>query len=125
MTYIVHEQAPEQIATNNGVCLNGAEELGQRGSLRVVPSPVIFSRNVDLVDRFHECDIVLKLGYVWRVVMIREDVDRGNGEVRLVNPIRSVNDQLIGCKLLDVVLLEVSTSAQTSFRERKLEITAI
>jgi len=50
----------------------------------------------------NETDIICELGDVRWVEVVRENVDSGDGEVCAVDAIGTVNDKLIGSKLLDV-----------------------
>jgi len=93
---IVHEQTPVHISRNRagGVFgLDRAQEIRQP-----VPSgrrPVVFARNVHSIRRLDCRDTFAQPGDVARVEVVAEDVDDGQVEVRSVDSIRPVQDELI------------------------------
>ncbi len=101
--HIVHEKRPEEISCYNWVrhVLAPLDDAEKRLKGITIARPIVFSNQIDLVDRTHQSDIVLKLGVLWWVIMVRKYVDRVNIEVSLVDAVRAIDHELFRSKFLD------------------------
>jgi len=111
--HIMHEKRPEEVPHYYRVqrVLAALDDVvkGSKGvSLDVVARPVVFADQVDLVGRLDESDVFLKLRVVGWVVVIRETVDRVDGEMGPLDTVRTVDHELLGGKLLDEGLTRLS-----------------
>ncbi len=104
--HVMHEKRPEEVPQyyRVGSVLAALDDVvkGSNGiPLRAVARPVVLSDQVGLVGRHDQSYIFLKLGVVGWVVVIREDVDRVDGEMSPLDTVRAVDHELFGGKLLD------------------------
>jgi hypothetical protein len=98
----MHEQTPEKVPAYERAGFNQTEELRQWGSGSYISGPVVFSNDVRFVYGLDETDVALELRIVRWVEVIREDVDSGDGEMRCIDTVGTVNNKFGGGKLLDI-----------------------
>ena len=69
--------------------------------MRVVGRPVILANEVDFVHALDKGDVLLQFRVIWRIVMIREDIDGGDVEMGFVDTVGSVHYEFVRREFLD------------------------
>ena len=94
--HIVHEQTPVHITrdrTSSVLLLNSAQELSQ--AVATGRRPVVLARNIHSIRRLDLGDAFPQLGDIARIKVIAEDIDDRQFEMRSINAIRPIQNELI------------------------------